>query len=224
VTAPQGSNDGVFFALDHMHQWQGPYTLVELAVLPWLTTLTWVSKDGDSVEKVSKIPVINTLFRERISREEKEVSQYSCPSCGHFLLKKPYDGTMIYQCKFCGGALVEDRKIPRIIARKSQEFSERIHRVSRMTLEKNQLKRIARNRKRADDAQVPLIRCPACNDPMMRTFYSHAYLIELDRCTCCSLTWFDYDELDMLQCMIDHKMASKPMPMSAETELTPHNS
>ena len=74
------------------------------------------------------------------------------------------------------------------------------------------MKRLALKRNRKNTAAIPLIPCPKCNDPMMRTFYSSVYLVELDRCTLCEMTWFDYDELEMLQCMIDHKMASGPMP------------
>ena len=44
---------------------------------------------------------------------------------------------------------------------------------------------------------------------MMRRFYSLAYLIEIDRCTYCGLTWFDKDELEMLQCVIENKMTTR---------------
>jgi len=37
---------------------------------------------------------------------------------------------------------------------------------------------------------------------MLRAFYSLAHLIEIDRCSFCCLTWFDRDELEMLQCLI----------------------
>ena len=46
---------------------------------------------------------------------------------------------------------------------------------------------------------------------MTRTFYSMAYLVELDRCCNCRLIWFEKDELEILQCMIDNRMASRPM-------------
>ncbi len=206
----------LFYALDNMHQWQGPYTLVELAAIPWFTTLTWVSNDGGDVEKASQIPIIDAIFKDRLAREEKAVSSYMCPSCRHPLIKKSYEDTIIYQCKFCGGALVEDNKLPRIIARTDTESTDRIKALSRVTLRKNQMKRIARNKKKNDEAVMPHIPCPKCGANMMRTFYSQAYLIELDRCTFCNITWFDYDELEMLQCMIDNKMASTPLPISPQ--------
>ena len=45
---------------------------------------------------------------------------------------------------------------------------------------------------------------------MWRTFYSYAYLIEIDRCICGAM-WFDKDELSMLQCMIENKMAGEEL-------------
>jgi Zn-finger nucleic acid-binding protein len=44
---------------------------------------------------------------------------------------------------------------------------------------------------------------------MLRTFYSLAYLIEIDRCNVCNITWFDADELEMLQCVIENKMTAQ---------------
>jgi Zn-finger nucleic acid-binding protein len=41
---------------------------------------------------------------------------------------------------------------------------------------------------------------------MVRGFYSSAHLIEVDRCGNCGITWFDQDELEMLQCMIENRL------------------
>jgi Zn-finger nucleic acid-binding protein len=45
---------------------------------------------------------------------------------------------------------------------------------------------------------------------MYRGFYSLAHLIEIDRCSFCGLTWFDQDELEMLQCLIASRVTSSP--------------
>ena len=42
----------------------------------------------------------------------------------------------------------------------------------------------------------------------MRTFYSLAYLVEIDRCNYCDIIWFDADELAILQCVIENKMTA----------------
>ncbi len=41
---------------------------------------------------------------------------------------------------------------------------------------------------------------------MLRCFYSSAHLIEIDRCLLCGYTWFDQDELEMLQCLIQNRI------------------
>jgi Zn-finger nucleic acid-binding protein len=60
---------------------------------------------------------------------------------------------------------------------------------------------------RPGGAAQPALPCPKCKNPMHRGFYSLNYLVEVDRCSGCGVTWFDRDELEMLQCMIEHRLA-----------------
>lgn len=210
ANAPEWS----FYALDNRYQWQGPYSFSELVLLPWMTALTWIGNGEGAVEKAGQIAAIRDAFKERLGCGEQQASGLTCPSCGNPLVSKPYERTTIYQCRFCGGALVENAKIPRIIARKDVKYSERIRTLSQATLNENQLRRIARYAGKGNRANTHLSLCPKCGHEMNRTFYSMAYLIELDRCSYCRLTWFDNDELEMLQCMIDNRMASAALPLS----------
>jgi len=57
--------------------------------------------------------------------------------------------------------------------------------------------------------EFPLLKCPSCSKEMRRTFYSLAYPIEVDRCYGCQTTWFDKDELEILQCAIENNLAGK---------------
>jgi Zn-finger nucleic acid-binding protein len=41
---------------------------------------------------------------------------------------------------------------------------------------------------------------------MYRGFYSLGHLIEVDRCGFCGITWFDQEELAMLQCLIENRI------------------
>ena len=52
----------------------------------------------------------------------------------------------------------------------------------------------------------PSLSCPKCKNPMLRTFFSAAYAVEIDRCSLCGITWFDQDELEMLQCLIENRI------------------
>jgi Zn-finger nucleic acid-binding protein len=60
---------------------------------------------------------------------------------------------------------------------------------------------------------------------MNRGFYSSGHLVEVDRCGSCGLTWFDQDELEMLQCLIENRIVPDLPGESASVRavLTFHN-
>ena len=47
------------------------------------------------------------------------------------------------------------------------------------------------------------MKCPSCMNTMERNFYSFQYFVVVDRCFMCNLLWFDKDELEMLQAMVE---------------------
>jgi Zn-finger nucleic acid-binding protein len=198
-----------FFAMNPQQQWQGPFSPAELAVLPWLSPLTWVLQgSGAPVERAWKDPLVNALFLEKFSRQKGPSSELSCPSCHQMLVSASYEGTLIDQCRFCSGVLVGTEKIPRIIARTGMEqpCSERVTALAKSVVKQNLLRFPHRADKVAGAAAIPLLACPKCRNPMSRGFYSQAHLIEIDRCGFCGLTWFDQDELAMLQCLIENRI------------------
>jgi Zn-finger nucleic acid-binding protein len=205
--------ENMFYAVDNKYQWQGPFTLMELAVLPWLSADTWICNNGDALARASEIPLADVMLRERFASDEKAASGYLCPSCRNPLIPKSYEKTKIYRCRFCGGSLVDDVKLPRIIVRQDIKYSERINALSRMTLRENQLKILAKHTNKSARENMNLLNCPKCRSRMNRTFYSMAYLVEIYRCSYCALSWFENDELEILQCMIDNRMASTPLPL-----------
>lgn len=201
--------EACYYALDPQKQWQGPFTLRELGALPWLSPLSWV-KNGD-LEKIDRAwgnPFINLIFADRIKQEQK-LSAFRCPSCRQQLVEECYEGTQIYQCRFCSGTLVENDKIPRILARTSRDLacSERIKALAKSTVleqqHKTALAKLTRVKK--TEGVTPLLACPKCKQPMYRGFYSAAFLIEIDRCSFCGLTWFDQDELQMIQSLTEQQ-------------------
>jgi heat shock protein HtpX len=197
-----------YYAMSPRQQWEGPYTLAELAGLPWLSPLTWMAAGGgQNADRAWKDPVINRIFLDRLSQEERADAGTACPSCRQPLVAMHYEGTQLHRCTFCAGTLVETARIPRIIARtgRGQACSERITSLARAVVNEN-LRRSAVRRHGNGEATVPKLHCPRCTAPMYRGFYSQAHLIEVDRCSNCGLTWFDQDELEMLQCLIEHRL------------------
>jgi heat shock protein HtpX len=200
-----------YFAMSPRQQWQGPFTALELDALPWLSPLTWVATGGgQAAERAWKDPLINAIFLRRLAAGSRIDSSLTCPFCRQPLVTAAYEGTQIFQCSFCAGTLVENGKIPRIIARTGRErpCTERLNALARSVLRQNQARNIYQKvtSQRTGSGSVPLLPCPKCNNPMFRGFYSSAHLIEVDRCGFCGITWFDQDELEMLQCMIENRL------------------
>jgi heat shock protein HtpX len=203
------SDDGgtIYYALDAWHKWQGPYSIAELSTLPWLSPLTWISvATGRRAERASENGLINALFTNRLNQRKEELSQFTCPSCKHPLVAESYEKTKVYQCSFCRGILVENDKIPRIIARREKKCTDRIKSLAKAVLMDNQRALTIRKTKGTDIRTKPRRVCSKCKNPMFRTFYSFAYLIEIDRCGVCGVTWFDPDEIEMLQCIIENRI------------------
>lgn len=212
----QASRTGAYYAMSPRQVWEGPFTAVELAALSWLSPLTWISAGNDQqVERAWKTPLINAIFTERIRRREPAPNGCACPVCGQPLITSPHEGTRVYSCRFCAGTLVETGKVPRIIARTGRErpCTDRVNMLARATLRENQNRNIYRKLEGRTAGAVPLLPCAKCGNPMSRGFYSQAHLVEVDRCGMCGLTWFDQDELAMLQCMIENHIAQDlPVP------------
>ncbi len=193
-----------FFAMNPQQQWQGPFTLPELSALPWLSPLTWITNgDKQAAERAWKQPLINAIFVSQLSQDDKTASDFTCPVCRQPLRMETYEGTQIYQCLFCAGTLVDTPKIPRILARagRDQPCSERIKALACSVQKENQIRFTRQKLTGTGKSPVPLYPCPKCKNPMYRGFYSGAYLVEIDRCSLCGITWFDQDELNMLQCL-----------------------
>lgn len=199
-----------YYALDPKGQWQGPFSIKELILIPWLSPLSWLSEGNKgSVERAWRNSLFDNVFTERLSREYKETTNFQCPNCGQPLISTSYEKTQVYQCHFCGGILVENSKIPRIIARREKPCADRVKLLAKAVMRENQSVLTKRILKRVEKRKITLIACPKCKNSMLRTFYSLAYLIEIDRCTFCGLTWFDTDELEMLQCLIENQITAR---------------
>lgn len=199
----------IYYALDPGQQWEGPFNFAELAALPWLSPLTWISTGEDEdVEKAWRNPLINSIFTERLNMTKSIHNNLACPKCHQPLSEIYYKKTQIYQCDFCKGTLVENTRVTRILARAESPCTERLKSLARAVQRENQMRFTMRRLKKIERAKVPLLSCPKCQKPMMRTFYSLAYLIEIDRCGFCGITWFDQDELEMLQCVIEARLTA----------------
>ena len=128
----------------------------------------------------------------------------TCPGCGAGLVRVPYEGIDIVACERCGGRLVTTAQIGKLLARREAGFTEEQQRLADLvTASGDTLRRaavLARGR-----PGVGLVACPKCAAPMMRRHYSYEYAVEVDLCARCDLTWFEKDELEALQILVERQ-------------------
>lgn len=171
--------------------------------------LTWLSSRHDqTIERTAENSFINTPSTNYRGQKWGGIAALTCPYCRQPLYTVPYEKTRVYMCNYCSGILVESDKVPRIIAR-GKACSERIQALARAVIADNQRNISKKKLKGAAAKPMSVFSCPKCGNPMFRTFYSLAYLIEIDRCNICRITWFERDEIEMLQCVIENKITAR---------------
>jgi Zn-dependent protease with chaperone function/Zn-finger nucleic acid-binding protein len=125
-----------------------------------------------------------------------------CPECAAVLQSVPYEGVSILVCRSCGGRLVGKAELARVIARREMGFTPEQERIAdQVTVEGDERRRGSIKDRaifRADPAK-----CPLCGETMTRRFYDYARAVAVDACEACGVTWFDKDELEVLQILIE---------------------
>ena len=210
--------EALYYAQDPQQAWQGPFSIAELAAQPWLSPLTWLMKgNGNPADRAWKDPQINAVFSARLNEKEAQQAGLACPVCRQPLITASCEGVAILQCRFCSGILVENDKIPRILARTGRDrpCTDRINALAKATITNNQMRYSRQKLSSGIRNSAAFISCPKCGNAMYRGFYSQAYLIELDRCSFCGFTWFDRNELEILQCLIANRIGAGTSDSSA---------
>ncbi|OGX41418.1 MAG: hypothetical protein A3G91_01645 [Omnitrophica WOR_2 bacterium RIFCSPLOWO2_12_FULL_50_9] len=193
-------------------KWEGPFDFAAMAASDWLRPEMWVERVGGSNVTMA---YEDQDIRDIVNKKAGAAGLYHCPRCRTFLGKMMYEGVEINKCSFCQGVLVSENDISKIIIRQEVGFSERIAKIA------EGLKKQGPVGKEAKINRDPktLLSCPQCRQEkirMMRMFYTEAYRVEVDKCLYCGLTWFDRDELEVLQCLIEQRTQSaspsKDMP------------
>lgn len=184
--------------------WQGPFSLMQMMTLGWIQPETWIQRLGG---KNVQMAYQDQEIRHMVSKagQGKDNGTYECPKCGLPLNAVTYEGTEVYKCPSCRGALVNEKDIQRIIIRQEVGFSEKVKRIA-AGIQKEENAAVFKVIKRDPDT---LLKCPKCQHPrtrMMRMFYTEAYHVEVDKCFACGLIWFDGDELEVLQYLIEDSL------------------
>lgn len=187
------------FFVEHNNKWLGPFSLLQLQTIDSLTLETKLRMEGsDEVIRAGDVPHLQYYFQ-KCSEPMWKIRRL-CPVCREWLIPQAYEGLYVWRCAFCNGMLTEQDKLPRIFVRKEKGFTERVQRIA--TFIRHDTKKKRPHFRLVLDMSHPRA-CPRCGKGMSHKFYSYAYHVEIDECQRCGLIWFDADELEILQCLIE---------------------
>lgn len=127
-----------------------------------------------------------------------------CPSCGARLADADYEGVRLVVCPACAGRLVTDVQLAKLLARREMGFTDEQTRLADLLAASgDQLRRAARLAR--GRTSVPLVACPRCGTTMLRRHVTYSHAVEIDYCCVCDATWFEADELEALQILVERQ-------------------
>jgi Zn-dependent protease with chaperone function/Zn-finger nucleic acid-binding protein len=185
-------------------EWEGPHSLANLLLLDLFLPSRWIRNLQEQIEApASEFPQIQRALQKRGKKQKtKSPRENNCPRCNVPLRENYYEGVPLKICPDCGGKLIDAAVMERIIARKEVDFSDHL-KAKAKEFEKNFLfDPVLRKKIHADKS--PKIVCPNCGAKMRPRPYNYQYVIPVDKCLHCHQIWFDADELEILQILIEH--------------------
>ena len=193
--------------------WEGPFSTSELLDRPGFSSLAMVRNIQEQIEaKAREFSQIKLALRTKAGSKTGGRSGGSklCPRCGVLLHDSFYEGVPVRICPECGGRLIDMGGVDRIIVRREFAFSEELLKKAgefEETMARNPLRMLRQREKKL----IKKTRCPACGWPMVERPFNYQYFIPVDKCLSCSRIWFDTDELEILQILIESRGSRKPI-------------
>ena len=156
---------------------------------------------------------------------EEDPDRILCPRCGAPLRELSYEGSNILECTRCGGVGATTPQVEAILARRDWGFTPEQVRIADI-IQRYQAAApprpyatdtgARRTREAAKRPPLPLPwptvaggrpgDCPFCRQPMRRAPWSLAYPLPVDECGGCDLHWFDRDEIEVLQVLVERQV------------------
>jgi heat shock protein HtpX len=202
----KGAPKNLWEVRDQNGIWKGPFHLDEIFNISWFTGQSMIRIAGTTEQKQARFfpEVLGAFSGIQINESQKGY----CPECGARLVSSRYEGVSIRSCPRCGGKMIPETGVMRIICRREVKPSPRLlekahqwkteHSINPL-IKKKRIEEISKdsagNRKR----QV----CPLCGRSMYNRIFSYQYFIEIAECGICKSLWFKGDELEILQILIE---------------------
>jgi Zn-finger nucleic acid-binding protein len=186
-------------------KWLGPLNLEETLYHKTFTPLIRTMNIPEGIEAPAReFPQIQFALRHLWHKRPVRASrQNRCPRCRISFHDVFYEGVSVKQCPECQGNLVDSKSMNRVIARKETGFSKKLQEKAeafRSRFMFNPVRTIKINA-----GKSPVIYCPSCGSKMLPRPYSYHYVVPVDKCFHCGKIWFDMDELEILQILIEDR-------------------
>jgi Zn-finger nucleic acid-binding protein len=185
--------------------WVGPLTLTELVGHPRLTTMDLVRNAQEQVEaKAREFPQVRLALKAMAGRGSKAPrGDGRCPRCRVPLGEAFYEGVPVRNCPRCHGLLVDLGLVDRIVARREVAFSEGLRRKALEFRDRVLLNPL--QKEKATGTAAGGYACPVCGWRMVARPYNYQDFIPVDKCLSCHRVWFDADELETLQVLVEER-------------------
>jgi len=210
--SPTPTDPTWFFRMDD--EWKGPVALEEILQLPELTPDSWIRRDGESTAKPAhRDPHILAGLRRRYGHGDgpsRAPSINDCPNCRIPLRRDSYEGVPLDRCPACRGCYVTPDKMSRVLAREEYAFPESVKRLAKAIPGLRSRTRAVKRFGSRPYERLKERQCPQCGAAVVRKFYTEAYLVEVEQCWVCGLTWLDKHELELLQYLYEHRTDETP--------------
>lgn len=198
--------DRVWLVRESGGTWNGPYLLGELITLPFFTPALRVKNLKENLEGPARsFPQVRfALYRQMKKQPIDPNLKNRCPFCLTELEESFYEGVKIKKCPGCRGKLVSFNHLEKIFARKELSFPERLKQKA-LDYQEALLKA---------DLKIPLVKekppalCPGCGLQFILRPFNYFYLMPVYKCYNCQLIWFEDEELEILQILVEEKIRS----------------
>ncbi len=190
-------------------QWEGPYVLGSLITLPFFTPAMKVKNIQENLEgRAGDFPQIRfALYRHFHNQPVDPARQQKCPVCQTELTQSLYEGIKIKKCSTCHGKLVPMADLEKVFARKELSFSDSLKQKAEDYLKAFLDPAI----KVPMSENKPAALCPECGLQFLLKPFSYHYLLPVYKCYHCQQIWFEDQELEIIQILIEEKARARAL-------------
>ncbi|MGQ9801739.1 MAG: zinc metalloprotease HtpX [Candidatus Saccharicenans sp.] len=198
--------DSIWLARNAHGHWEGPYVLGSLITLPYFTPATRIRNIKENLEGPARnFRQIRFALYRQLKNQPLDLARHDkCPVCDTGLVEAFYEGVKIKKCQTCQGKLVAMNDLEKIFARREMTFPESLQQKARAYREAL----LDPNLKPPVLKEKPPAICPRCGLQFTLRPFSYHYLLPVYKCYQCQVIWFEDQELELLQILIEEKTAA----------------